>query len=80
MPPNEAPFSNEPSSATTPLLMRSLPVRSLLSRERGAITWVTAGNHRLAILVTGIYFVIGLLIISTLDVARGRRAALEPET
>jgi UMF1 family MFS transporter len=45
----------------------------------GAVTWMTAGNHRLAILVTGIYFVIGLLIVSTLDVARGRRAALERE-
>jgi UMF1 family MFS transporter len=45
----------------------------------GAVTWMTAGDHRLAILVTGIYFVIGLLIISTLDVARGRRAALERE-
>ena len=43
----------------------------------GAVTWMTAGDHRLAILVTGIYFVIGLLIISTLDVARGRRAAVE---
>jgi len=45
----------------------------------GAVTWMTAGNHRLAVLVTGIYFVIGLLIVATLDVARGRRAALEGE-
>jgi UMF1 family MFS transporter len=42
----------------------------------GAVTWITAGNHRLAILATGAYFVIGLLILATLDVARGRRAAL----
>jgi UMF1 family MFS transporter len=37
---------------------------------------VTQGNHRLAILVTGSYFVIGLGILATIDVARGRRAAI----
>jgi len=42
----------------------------------GAVTWVTQGNHRLAILVTGVFFVIGIAIIAGLDVARGRRAAL----
>jgi len=42
----------------------------------GAVTWVTAGDHRLAILVTGIYFVIGIAIVATIDVARGRREAL----
>ncbi len=45
----------------------------------GLVTWLTAGDHRLAILVTGTYFVIGLLIISGLDVARGRAAALDSE-
>ena len=45
----------------------------------GLVTWMTAGDHRLAILVTGAYFVIGLLIISGLDVARGRAAALGSE-
>ncbi|HSN40855.1 MAG TPA: MFS transporter [Burkholderiales bacterium] len=43
----------------------------------GLVTWLTHGDHRLAILVTGIYFVIGIAIIATLDVERGRRAALE---
>ena len=42
----------------------------------GAVTWIFAGNHRLAIFVTGIYFVIGLLLLKTIDVERGRRAAL----
>ena len=42
----------------------------------GVVTWVTQGNHRLAILVTGSYFVIGLGILATIDVARGRRAAI----
>ncbi|MBS3934725.1 MAG: MFS transporter, partial [Sulfuritalea sp.] len=41
----------------------------------GAVTWITAGDHRLAILVTGAYFVIGLVILAGVDVERGRRAA-----
>jgi UMF1 family MFS transporter len=42
----------------------------------GAVTWITGGNHRLAMLITGGFFVIGLAILATLDVARGRRAAV----
>ncbi len=42
----------------------------------GAVTWATDGNHRLAILVTGLFFVAGLAILAGLDTARGRRAAL----
>jgi MFS transporter, UMF1 family len=41
----------------------------------GLVTWLTGGNHRLAILVTGGYFIVGLAILATIDVARGRRAA-----
>ncbi len=41
----------------------------------GLVTWITQGNHRLAMLVTGIFFVIGIGILAGLDVARGRRAA-----
>ena len=29
----------------------------------GAVTWISGGNHRLAILVTGSWFVVGLLIL-----------------
>jgi UMF1 family MFS transporter len=43
----------------------------------GLVTWVTHGNHRFAMLMTGIFFVIGLAILAGLDVARGRRAAVE---
>lgn len=43
----------------------------------GAVTWATQGNHRLAILATGVFFVIGLAILAGLDIARGRRAVLE---
>jgi UMF1 family MFS transporter len=42
----------------------------------GAVTWMFAGNHRLGIFVTGIYFVIGLLLLRRIDVERGRAAAL----
>ena len=43
----------------------------------GVVTWITLGNHRFAMLVTGVFFVIGIGILAGLDVARGRRAALE---
>ena len=42
----------------------------------GALTWVFSGNHRLAILATGAYFVIGLALLFKIDVKRGREAAL----
>jgi UMF1 family MFS transporter len=41
----------------------------------GAVTWITGGNHRLAMLATGGFFVVGLLILAGIDVPRGRRAA-----
>jgi UMF1 family MFS transporter len=41
----------------------------------GLVTWVTAGNHRLAILSTGVFFVIGLLLLAKVDMARGEIAA-----
>ena len=46
----------------------------------GLVTWVTAGNHRLAILSTGVFFVIGLLLLSKVDMARGEIAARADET
>jgi MFS transporter, UMF1 family len=42
----------------------------------GAVTWIFAGNHRLGIFATGIYFVIGLVLLRGIDIERGRRAAL----
>ena len=42
----------------------------------GAVTWIFAGNHRLGIFVTGLYFVAGLLLLRRIDVERGRAAAL----
>jgi len=46
----------------------------------GLVTWITLGNHRFAMLVTGAFFVIGMAILASLDVARGRRAALEDDS
>ena len=45
----------------------------------GAVTWITNGDHRTAILVTGTYFVIGMAIVTTVDPARGRRAAISAQ-
>ena len=42
----------------------------------GAVTWISGGDHRTAILVTGSYFVAGIAIVAGVDTARGRRAAL----
>jgi len=43
----------------------------------GTLTWIFAGEHRLALAATGAYFVIGLAWLAGLDVERGRRAALQ---
>ncbi len=42
----------------------------------GLATWLSRGDHRLAMLITGVYFVAGLAVLGTIDVRRGRRAAL----
>jgi UMF1 family MFS transporter len=41
----------------------------------GLVTWLTGGNHRLGIGVTGLFFVAGLLLLRRVDVARGTAAA-----
>ena len=46
----------------------------------GAVSWISQGDHRLAILITGSYFVAGLLILLGVNVRRGRRAALRQQT
>jgi UMF1 family MFS transporter len=42
----------------------------------GAITWMTGGNQRIAILSTAVLFVAGLLLLLPIDMRRGREAAL----
>ncbi|MGE4243259.1 MFS transporter [Ramlibacter sp.] len=42
----------------------------------GAITWATGGNQRIAIISTTVLFVAGLVLLTRVNVARGRAAAL----
>ena len=42
----------------------------------GVAVWLTAGAHRPAMLTLGVFFVIGLVILTGVDVRRGRRQAL----
>ncbi|MDP3669513.1 MAG: MFS transporter [Telluria sp.] len=41
----------------------------------GVASWLSHGDHRLAMLITGSYFVAGLLLLGGIDTARGKRAA-----
>jgi len=42
----------------------------------GLVSWLSQGDHRLAILITGSYFIVGLAILAGVNVRRGRRATL----
>jgi UMF1 family MFS transporter len=42
----------------------------------GLASWISRGDHRLALLLIGGYFVLGLAILAGIDVGRGRGAAL----
>lgn len=42
----------------------------------GAITWATGGNQRVAIASTAVLFLLGLLLLWPVDMARGRERAL----
>ncbi|MBX3605181.1 MAG: MFS transporter, partial [Piscinibacter sp.] len=41
----------------------------------GLVTWMTGGNHRLAILSTALFFVLGLVLLAPIRVERGIAAA-----
>jgi MFS transporter, UMF1 family len=43
----------------------------------GLVTWATAGNHRLAIVSTVVFFVAGLVLLRQVNVERGAQRALE---
>jgi UMF1 family MFS transporter len=43
----------------------------------GLASWLSQGDHRRAILITGAYFVVGLVLLAGVDPRRGRRAALQ---
>ncbi|MEI7842818.1 MAG: MFS transporter [Gallionellaceae bacterium] len=42
----------------------------------GLVSWLSQGDHRLAILITGIYFIVGLAILAGVNIRRGRQVAL----
>jgi len=39
------------------------------------VTVLSAGNHRLAIISTAVFFVLGLALLAPVNVARGQQAA-----
>lgn len=41
----------------------------------GTVTWATSGDHRIAIWVTGSFFIFALLVLTTIDMERGKRVA-----
>lgn len=45
----------------------------------GLVSWMSRGDHRLAMLITGSYFLAGLFLLWGVNVQRGRSAALECE-
>ena len=40
----------------------------------GAVTWITNNNHRLAMLITGVFFLAALIVLLRVDEKRGRLA------
>ncbi len=45
----------------------------------GLVTWLTNNHHRMAMLITGVYFVLGLMVLAGIDIKRGRIAAHRAE-
>jgi UMF1 family MFS transporter len=42
----------------------------------GLVSWLSGGDHRLAILMTAGFFVAGLALLASVEVGRGRAAAI----
>lgn len=42
----------------------------------GLVSWVSGGDHRLSMLITGSYFLVGLVLLKGVNAQRGRQAAL----
>ena len=42
----------------------------------GAVSWVSGGNHRLAMLITGVFFIAAMFALTKVNEARGRLAAI----
>jgi MFS transporter, UMF1 family len=42
----------------------------------GVVSWASGGNHRLAMLITGVFFIAAIVALTRVDEARGRAAAV----
>ena len=40
----------------------------------GAVSWISGGDHRTAMLCTALFFIAGLAILASIDIERGRAA------
>ncbi|MFN0316300.1 MAG: MFS transporter [Burkholderiales bacterium] len=45
----------------------------------GLVTWLTNNHHRMAMLATGVFFVLGLMVLAGINIRRGRVAARRAE-
>ncbi|MEA3300077.1 MAG: hypothetical protein U9R22_07615 [Pseudomonadota bacterium] len=45
----------------------------------GLVTWLSGGDHHRALLLTGVYFIVGLVLRPGVRTARGQHAALGAE-
>jgi UMF1 family MFS transporter len=45
----------------------------------GAVTWISGGDHRRALLTVGLFFVVGLMILAGINVQRGHASALRDD-
>ena len=52
------------------------PFAPLTPLSYGAITWMTGGDQRTAILSTAVLFAIGLVLLVPVNMQRGREAAV----
>jgi UMF1 family MFS transporter len=46
----------------------------------GLVSWLSSGDHRLAILMTATFFVAGLGLLFTVNIQQGRAVALANDT
>jgi UMF1 family MFS transporter len=44
----------------------------------GTAVWLLDGSQRPAMLVLGVYFILGLVLLAGVDVGRGRQRSLRP--
>jgi len=45
----------------------------------GVVSWVSGGNHRLAMLITGVFFIAAIVLLGGVDEVRGRAAAAKTQ-